>query len=461
MAKKDDLKFILKKIFKDYNSNRMIYNGMLRGIKNRMPLGKFAQFYSQTDTDTEVNNEELYWMGKIFKIEFDKIEEDLKDSYVKSFKIEDYFTAKEVENAEKYTFKHENIENDTLVIDNVVMVSPDEFICYNISYKDISNAFNNGVTTYNFETQRSPIAEYSRVLNEMVYKPRVYAKTVGEMYKAMKNKEFIPNMITWNILKTGTEQFTYDEDKQQLIFKIGEGSQINCIDGYHRTLAIDKLITEKPKFQGHMQVKIFNFDVDKARKFIKQEAKGNKISSRRLEQLETNKYIKMAEQINDFGDSKTNLLYHKVADQRQRMYEPEAKYVYKNTLANAIKESYEDIIEEDFAEIDKVKSWLIKFLNEIITIKYDYFSNIENSIENSVSGYNNMWTFYVEWSKLLYRNTNWKSELNRLISGMDWSSDNKIWSMMSINSTREDKRVSSRIREYARTFYNEIIEKEM
>ena len=461
MAKKDGLKFILKKIFKDYNSNRMIYNGMLKGIKNRMPLGKFAQFYSQIDTDIKVNNEELYWMGKIFKIEFDKIEEDLKDSYVKSFKIEDYFTAKEIEKAEGYTFEHEKLENNTLVIDNVIKVNSDEFICYDISYKDISNAFNNGVTTYNFETQRSPMPEYSRVLNEMVYKPRVYAKTVGEIYKAMKNKEFIPNMITWNILKTGTEQFTYDEDKRQLTLKTGEGSQINCIDGYHRTLAIDKLIMEKPKFQGHMQVKIFNFNVDKARKFIKQEAKGNKISSRRLGQLETNKYIKMVEQINNFEDSKTNLLYHKIANQRKDMYEPEVKYIYKKTLANAIKDSYEDIIEEDFAEIDKVRSWLIEFVNEIITIKYDYFSNIENSIENSVSGYNNMWTFYVEWSKLLYRNTNWKSELKRLMSGMDWSSDNKIWNMMSIHSSRENVKVSSRIREYSKIFYDKIIEKEM
>ena len=455
MKSKEELKFLLKKLFKVYNYNRTLYEKMLQGIKNRMSTSKFVEFYT-TDNDFVIRNEELYWMAKLFKREYELLDEKFKVPDGKKIKVTEYFTDSEINLAEAYSIETASENEDILILKNVVKVAEDEFVCYKASYKDISKAYNDGVTIYNFETQREPVVEYSPILGDMIYKPKIYPKTIDEIYQSMKNHEFVANMITWNILATGEEQFEYNEKKNELTFKRGLYSQINSIDGYHRTLAIDRIINEDPDFEGYMQIKIFNYNVDKARKFIQQESKGNKISPARLAGMKVSKFTRLVQHINEFENEETNLLYHKIGAERKEVSIAHKRYVDFLTLSTAIESVYGETINGNPRSIENLKYWLIEFFNELISIKYEYFKNANEYQDKRADIQSNMFALYVMLSKKLYGNPEWKNILKTFVQQVNWDLNENNWKNLLIGSKRFDYKICKKITDYTNSLYNDL-----
>lgn len=447
-----NLEIRLRDYFDLFRTDRDIYEGIRNGITGRMSVGKFAEFYN--GEDVIVNDEELYWMAKLFMKMFKDIPEEQVEKFnLFPIKLSEYYTVEEVNRAELYTIDVENEIEDTLVLNNVMKVSHDEYVCYNVSYKDIAKALDNGLITYNFETQRNPVIKYSNYSDDIYYKPKIFNKTVQEIYEDMINEEFIPNMLTWNILNTGMERFEYDGRKRQLIFTKDSGSQINIIDGYHRIIAIRKVMEERPDFEGHMQIKIFNFDVDKAKKFIAQESKGNKVHvTNKPPKADENIYTKLTERINNYGSSDTNELYHKIESKKGVVLGENSKYVYAHTFADSIEYNFADILKNP-KNYDDVFKWIVEFFNELISLKIHKFNADYEDYKKFVDTRNNMFTLYITWCRILYGDKNWKAKLRNNINMVDWTHSNPIWKNNLVLSTRDDKRITKKIISLAKSIY--------
>lgn len=110
--------------------------------------------------------------------------------------------------------------------------------------------------------------------------------------------------------------------------------------------------------------------------------------------------------------------------------------VYGHTLWNAIEVNYENELSVP-KNNEKVFNYVVEFLTESMRLRGD--SYIDNNIEG------NIFALYVAWSKLLYKERNWKNKLKKLIKSVDWSIDNPIWADNLMLSTREDKRIVKKI----------------
>ena len=86
----------------------------------------------------------------------------------------------------------------------------------------------------------------------------------------MIDGSFITNTITFNVLKDGNDNIEYNPDNMSLI--IGKESEIDIVDGFHRSYAILKALITKPNLNKNWEVRIVNWDIDKAQRFIYQES---------------------------------------------------------------------------------------------------------------------------------------------------------------------------------------------
>ena len=84
----------------------------------------------------------------------------------------------------------------------------------------------------------------------------------------MRNKKFIPNTITLNVLNNDKALYDFICDGEtdglsigNFIFEKAEGSILYISDGYHRVNAMFELMDEDENFDIYMHLKITAFDL--------------------------------------------------------------------------------------------------------------------------------------------------------------------------------------------------------
>ncbi len=176
----------------------------------------------------------------------------------------------------KFPKKGENI-----LFKNVVRFpnSTDQFNCY-IHIDELMQLFQKGKLNYNFDTQRE-----AKIIikNNSIYKSiNINKSAIDEMANLIIKGEFIPNFITFNILKTGNEELEYNKMDKTLRIHSGE---LDVLDGMHRTIALHKAKQLKPELDIYFGLNITNFDIKKAKKYIVQEDKKTPISKEHIFKL--------------------------------------------------------------------------------------------------------------------------------------------------------------------------------
>ena len=103
-------------------------------------------------------------------------------------------------------------------------------------------------------------------------------KSVNEMIPLFKEHKFISNVLTFNL--SDTADFYYDPEEKVIIIRSCEG--FDMTDGYHRLVALEKVIEEDPNFDYLMELRLTCFSEEKANFFIWQEEQRTPMQKRSI-----------------------------------------------------------------------------------------------------------------------------------------------------------------------------------
>lgn len=207
------------------------------------------------------------------------LSESLNHIYSNNYiKLSQYFT--DIEISEYSNFKFPK-KGENILFKNVSQFpnSIDQFNCY-IHIDELMQLFQSGKLNYNFDTQRD-----AKIIikNNSIYKSiNINKSAVEEMADLIVKGEFIPNFITFNILKTGEEDIEYNKIEQILTIHSGE---LDVLDGMHRTIALHRAKQLKPELDIYFGLNITNFNISKAKRYIVQEDKKTPISKEHIFKL--------------------------------------------------------------------------------------------------------------------------------------------------------------------------------
>ena len=270
-----------------------------------------------------------------------------------------YFTDDETKAYNEITIEKKK-KKTTIILEDVTQLSDNTWVCPFYSYKSINEDFENGLYVYNPRTQRETIKRI-RDGKTIAEDFNIDDDKIGEIAELMKDRKYYTNAIRWNVRKeTRLESLVYNKKKRQLIIKNDGNTNIDIIDGMHRTGGAIKAIQDKPELDDGLIILIHYLEEEQAKEIIVQESKATPINVN-WSAILSNKDVNMAiaKEINERTDR--NALFHKLAvDFKEIRYSE--KYTTFDIFAKGI-EYYYDLNNKDFIEVDQVKEHLIRFFN--------------------------------------------------------------------------------------------------
>lgn len=189
-------------------------------------------------------------------------------SDVESFNPRRYFKPAEIKNSLYYSreTKDEYIKLP-LTIHNVLRVQYDEYLSV-VPIKTLVSMLNSSIITYNFESQRN--AKTMADSNGRIVRAiNINQKSVEEIAQLIIKKEYLPDMITFNMLLGS------NEEQEEFVIKgssivINEGTQLDILDGFHRLSAMQVALEVAPDLDLCFPVAFKNFDLQKAKRYVGQ-----------------------------------------------------------------------------------------------------------------------------------------------------------------------------------------------
>lgn len=342
---------------------------------------------------------------------------------------EKWFNDEEIKLYSEYkaeTFFKGNI----VVFSNVDQVSDNQWICSKATYQEMSNIMSQGLFTYNIRTQReSTTIRFNDIATEI---PTIKQVPVIEMTNLMLSGKFTPNTIALNIRHIGIEKYEYSPKARTLSVQVDNDSTfIDIIDGMHRTLAMMRAVETNPNISLFTAINILNFTEEQAQAFIDQEDHRTPINKTFIASFRNDDNgVKMAKDINVYGNKENNALFNMFATQKLELKAPYSKYVTIENFAAGFNHNFTISEPRDFT---KIQGYLIKFFNEIVGLlkeigKDEYISN-------------NYFIGYLAWASVLYADDNWIDKINDIIKDFDFSNDklNEIISVKKIKPANVTK----------------------
>ena len=419
-------------------------------LQNKIQLKRLFKIFSQQVPVENLKKSEMYFIIKYFS-------EHMYNKDIKSKPVE-YFTEFEITKFEDL----EDIDNtkrvnNRLVLTGVKEVIPDkQWVLACTDNHEIANHFYDGFVTYNFKTQRD--TEKVELFGQTVEKARFFKESIKDMVKLMKDGDYKPTAMSYNILATGQEAYEYDAETETLTI---DNSEIDIIDGANRSQACVILHENHEEATQIMQLNVFHYDEPEARSYIKQEAMKNEIKKEILKAYDsTSIYNTIAREIGDMGSSGTNFMYNHVGSDYtsvEKLY----KYCTYSTLMDAIKSSYK-LDKRDTITKRKVKNYLVLFLNEVISICNKQFENVKESRKSTFVTYNNMFYGYIALSKELEGQEGWEDKLLDIFSNVDFSLENNFFKNLNVGKEIIIKRQIKELETYFKNLAPtpEIVESE-
>lgn len=399
-------------ILKTQCKNKKFIEGIKQFCNKKIHEGRILNVLNNTENVSTLKDDELC----IFTL---SIEESLK--YIENkvdYKIDsvEYFTETELFKAKSSEIIEKDKSNTLRIKCNKIISNNREY--FNIPFMSvvqINDLYKRGFIGYDLLMQRDSLKE--TFLDQVIEKIQIFPEAIEKMSGLIRKGQFFHNQLKWNIYENGYEKFYYDEESGELVFEKTEDSRLLCIDGYNRVLACEKAIldynsdTDVDLNKEGFNISIFNADMVEANKIILQENIVNKPIDKNMLEARTNadKYIKLANDINIYEDSETNVLYKKLCD-RFDLADIDNYYTTKTHFADALRENFNI---EEAVEIIKIKRYLVEFFNIILGLYK--VNNIKGFRQDTVlCDFSTIYGFIYLAGKL-YGDKNWIAKLETII----------------------------------------------
>lgn len=283
---------------------RNIVEQTKQNLKDYIPARKIQSILRGTTPISSLSDAQLYFLSAFLN----------KNNFIK-VDINEFFTQDEIK-----IFLNEKINDiavETIIIPETIQSHyKTEFTC-KMTYRQLYDLFNNSLLTYNISTQR--VSKIKKMGSHTFKVPNINEKNVEAIKEAILQGTFEPNLLTFNIRKTGAESFVFEPvmgNVGKLIINVNDIERktfCDVIDGWHRLQAISLAYEENSNIQGEMIVTIKNLDIEQARMFINQEAKGTLNNQVDMEMYDVDSNIvKLINDINVFGNRSKNILFNKI-----------------------------------------------------------------------------------------------------------------------------------------------------
>lgn len=248
----------------------------------------FSRFLHLRESVTAASDVILYYLCKVY------FNED----------IQGYFLSKEIKQYEKVSFSEPQLVLPISV--RAIQISDQQWVG-KITAQELLLWRNAQIINYNENAQRTMkhIVRHGREFFQI----SLNNKAVNSVMELMESGVFIPNTLTFNIPEDVS--IHYDENSFQLDLTLGDMKpKLDILDGYHRYIAISKLLSKNPEFDYNMEIRFVQFTESEAQQFIWQEDQKTKMSKSQSDAMNQNKLAnQITQRINDNGACD---LYHHI-----------------------------------------------------------------------------------------------------------------------------------------------------
>lgn len=329
-----------------------------------------------------------------------------------------YFTEYE---ALEYNIPLEEEEKlDIFVFENVSQITRDIWIVPIVTPQQLRQLAYNGFLNYNPQTQRGTKKIVSKITGEVYETIDMFPRSVSEIKKEMKNNQYIPTALAINVLRTGEEKGRFNNGT----FTLYASDKNDLLDGMHRTQALIESVESNENFSLPMQLYIFNFDVQEARHYIRQQAQQNPIAKEVLKSYNMNDmFMIWANEIANGGNATKSKLFGTIGKDMD-----DVKHLNKLTtitkLGNALALAYTKDSPFDLTDSRDRRNgeeYFINYFNELLSIFKEDLARIPESRKSNYKLNPNMIYAYIYIASKLYKKENWQAKLETIITKIDFS----------------------------------------
>ena len=355
---------------------------------------------------------------------------------IKELNPENWFT--EIEMKESRQF-HQSLyaKSDIsfpLVLEDVSMAG-DSVYTTTIDVKTIAQWMDSLILRYSYDIQRQPTKTTRHDI--VVYSPTVNEKNVREMTDLLLKGDLVPTTIAFN---AATESSNTDEELEYnartRTLKINDGTLLNILDGYHRSLASRNAYEINPDIDFKFILIISNYTVPQAMQYQAQLAEATPISETRKEELK-------ADRVADFA---TQLL-RSDSELRGRISSSSAP---KNSVGEIVSYSVlTDAIDREFevntrSDARMIAEYLGEFFEYLIgENQEEILGGVRSS--DSMMGHNKMFAGYVALAAKMKNENIEPRMVNKVLEQVDFSRGNPEWKKMKL--VNEDLSIGAHVKE--------------
>lgn len=224
-------------------------------VQYKMPLFRANTIMSFNLALDEIKDIEVFWIMSA-----------LNHLFTANIDLTLYFTEIEIENYSVMKWRNEAESNFPLTI-KCLPVSDRQWIG-TVEARDIVK-WRNSFLRYNKNIQRRlrTVVRGGKTYEEITLKEG----SVKRIKELLLQRKFVPNTITLNM---GDDcEYYYDDAQTSLV--ITSADHLDLTDGYHRLVALSKVLEENPDYDLTMELRITAFSESLANHFIWQEEQRN------------------------------------------------------------------------------------------------------------------------------------------------------------------------------------------
>lgn len=345
-------------------------------------------------------------------------------------RIDYYLEEAEIEVVRGYKITQAEEEGkNLLVFEDVRQVAHDIWTVV-VPCQKIAELYRGNAVKYDYKTQREP----SFLEDSLIPTPTVNWNAVEEIREELVANTFIPNTVTFNLPKKFSGELMFDKLKKRVIIT---SKELTILDGFHRSLGIVSALRDNPNLNYNFEMRITNFDTDKARQFIVQEDKRNPISKAYIKSIDTTDEATVV--VNSLNEHTRSSLRGRITLDHNTVKRGDSLVTF-DLMYTVIDRLWEI---NSFTDGDRLSEYLRLFFNEVASLRPQEFQGIKKASSPDTES---IFAVYLMLAKELEYNAKWMDILPKALNKLDYFDVEER--VLAITTSDMKRRFSKHIEEF-------------